>query len=131
MSRYHLSNEYPHEHFIQTALKQYFTAQGYSIVKIPNIDLVCIHEQNKNQWVIEAKGKTKAIGLDFRTGIGQLIHRMSAQHVNYALAVPDIPEFIAQAKQLASWVKIALNIHFIFINEQGSLRFVSPNEQVE
>lgn len=76
MSKYQRGVEFPHEGFVQSAIETYFTSKKYTILEEDYSDLVCINEQDNDKWVIEAKGKTSAIGLDFRTGLGQLIQRM-------------------------------------------------------
>ena len=126
MRTYLLGLDYPYEGFVQQALEQHFSALGYTFKEEEHSDLVCVNKQGQDKWVIEAKGKTLAIGLDFRTGLGQLVQRMREHGVNYALAMPEIPQFTAQAGKLAPWLREVLNLHFIFVNETGQLRFVSP-----
>ncbi|HSK69169.1 MAG TPA: hypothetical protein VLA21_07890, partial [Candidatus Limnocylindria bacterium] len=120
--------DFPHEKFVQQALEKHFSALDYVFMKEGNSDLVCLNNQGRDKWVIEAKGKTTEIGLDFRTGLGQLVQGIRERGVNYALAMPDIPQFAAQTKKLAPWLREVLNLHLIFINEVGQLRFVSPED---
>ena len=79
---------------------------------------------------IEAKGATSAIGLDFRTGLGQLVQRASEPAVRYALAVPNIPKFLAQCSQVSAWVRESLGIHLLIVSEDGSIRVISPKEHL-
>ena len=92
--------------------------------------MVCICEKSKSKWIIEAKGKTAAVGLDFRTGLGQLVQRMKEQDSNYAIAVPETAQFIKQCSVISKWVRVSLNIHIIFVDMQGNIRIVYPNEDV-
>ena len=78
---------------------------GFMAKKNGYADYVCEHPETKVQWHIEAKGVTQAIGLDFRTGLGQLIKGMSNETTNYALAFPDTPAFHSQARGIASRVR--------------------------
>ncbi|NLX83217.1 MAG: hypothetical protein GXZ04_05310 [Clostridiales bacterium] len=127
MSVYHLGFNFPYEGFVQTRLEQYFTSEGYTLISGSHADLVCEHAQTKDRWVIEAKGKTTSIGLDFRTGLGQLLQRMDQEEVNYAVAVPDISAFVKQVNQLPPWVRKALNLHIIYVNEEGNIKIIPPD----
>lgn len=128
MSTYWRGLDYPNEGFVQHALEQHFSTLGYIFKKEGNSDLVCVKNQDQDKWIIEAKGKTSDIGLDFRTGLGQLLQGMREHGVNYALAMPEIQQFTAQARKLAPWLREVLNLHLIFVNETGQLRFVSPED---
>lgn len=128
MSTFWRGTDYPHEAFIQGALERHFSALGYSFIKEGHTDLVCVKEDALDKWAIEAKGVTDSIGLDFRTGLGQLVLGMRDRQVKYALAMPDIPKFAVQAAKLAPWLREALNLHLIFVNEAGVLRVVYPGD---
>lgn len=117
--------DYPHEGFVQKALERYFSSQNYCFLRENHTDLVCVKEESQEKWVIEAKGKTTSVGLDFRTGLGQLVQGMQEQRVNYALAMPDIPQFVTQIKKLAPWLRRTLNLYLIFVDEAGRLRFAA------
>src|SRR5436309_15921785 len=67
---YQLGDEFPREGFVQAALEQHFAA--CERVEAGWADLACVDE-NGVRWVIEAKGETSDTGLDFRTGLGQLL----------------------------------------------------------
>ena len=84
-----LGYEFPREGFIQAALEQHFAAcerfdAGWA-------DLACVDESGV-RWVVEAKGETSDTGLDFRTGLGQLLQGMSDPQARYALANARHPE---------------------------------------
>ncbi len=128
MAKFQRGLEFPHEGFVQKAIENFFSGQGYFIVEEGYADLVCICDSNCRKWIIEAKGKTTAIGLDFRTGIGQLVQRMNEQGINYAIAVPEIDQFIMQCSKISKWVRELLNIHFILVDEQSNVRIILPHE---
>ena len=130
MSTYWRGPDYPNEKFVQQALEHHYANLGYIFIKESNADLVCIDKQGQDKWVIEAKGKTSSIGLDFRTGLGQLLQGMRETGINYAIAVPEIHQFTTQARKLAPWLRKLLNLHIIFVNEDGQLRFVSPGADI-
>lgn len=131
MPKYQRGVEFPHEGFVQRAIETYFTSKKYTILEGDYSDLVCINEQDNEKWAIEAKGKTSAIGLDFRTGLGQLIQRMTQQETNYALAIPEIKQFIKQASIIPKWVRESLNIHLILVDEKENIKIITPNEDIE
>lgn len=130
MTRYQRGIDFPHEGFVQNAIEDYFKDRGYSTLREGNADLVCICENNKSKWIIEAKGETTAVGLDFRTGLGQLVQRMNEQDANYAIAVPETAQFIKQCSVISKWVRVSINIHIIFVDIQGNIRIVYPNEDM-
>lgn len=118
--------EYPNEGFIQQAIEIYFLEQGYTPIPEKYTDFVCVHPKTAQKWSIEAKGETKAIGLDFRTCLGQLLQRMSTEEVCYGIAMPDAPAYRQQTSQVQLWVRKALNLHWIFVSEDGSIEVVAP-----
>ena len=127
MSSYPRGMEFPNEGFVQRAIESYFTAEGFTIRAGELADLVCVAESGQTRWVIEAKGASASIGLDFRTGLGQILSKMAERSVNYALAVPDIPQFAALCGQISGWVRKSLRLHWIFVNEDGSVGIFPPN----
>jgi hypothetical protein len=90
--------EFPNEGFVQAAIERHFEEAGYMLDTSTHVDLLCTHPTTKNAWHIEAKGKTTAIGLDFRTCLGQLLQRMSQRHVKHGIALPDMPQYRAQTE---------------------------------
>lgn len=125
---YRRGSGFPNEAFVQTAVEKHFCSSGYERVVTAHSDYACHHPSTGDRWVIEAKGATSAIGLDFRTGLGQLVQRASDPSVRYALAVPDIPQFLAQCSQVSMWVRESLGIHWLIVSEDGSIHIVSPKE---
>ena len=130
MAKFQRGLDFPYEGFVQMAIEKYFKDRGYRIIQEGYTDLVCVYEETGRKWVVEAKGKTTSIGLDFRTGLGQLVQRMNNPEINYAIAVPKIDQFINQCSQLSKWVRTSLNIHLLFIDDQGKVQIVAPQENV-
>jgi hypothetical protein len=127
MSRqYKRGSEFPHEGFVQAAIEQYFEKAGYELDLSTHVDLLCTHPISGEAWHIEAKGKTTAIGLDFRTCLGQLLQRMSQQHVRHGIALPDMAQYRAQTDQVSPWVVDRLGLHWIFVAEDGTVDIVRP-----
>jgi hypothetical protein len=125
---YHKSNEFPNEAFIQQAIEAYFTNQGFQIENGSYSDLKCFNAKNGQRWVIEAKGQTGAIGLDFRTGLGQLLQAMNDPSVCYGLAVPNTPNFTFQCKRVSAWVCQAIQLYWILVGADGLVKIIAPND---
>ncbi|MGE5631954.1 MAG: hypothetical protein ACM3TR_12775 [Caulobacteraceae bacterium] len=119
---------YPNEGFIQQAIEAYFLKQGYIPLPEKYTDFVCIHPETSQKWAIEAKGETKAIGLDFRTCLGQLLQRMSTKDVCYGIAMPDTPAYRQQTSQVQPWIREALNLYWLYVSEDGSVVVVGPKK---
>jgi hypothetical protein len=116
--------EWPNEGFVQGAIEAFFRFSGFEVEEHKTIDLVCSHPTTGAKWRVEAKGLTTAVGLDFRTGLGQLLQGMKEQGIHYGLAVPDIPQFRNQIDAVPSWVTEALGIHWLYVAEDGSVKVV-------
>lgn len=127
---YKRGSAFLNEAFVQAAIEKHFCSSGYERVIATHSDYACQHPSTGDRWVIEAKGATSAIGLDFRTGLGQLVQRASEPTVRYVLAVPNIPKVLSQCSQVSTWVRESLGIHWLIVSEDGSIRTVSPKEQL-
>lgn len=125
--QYKRGDQFPHEGFVQSAIEQYFEKAGYSLDTSTHVDLLCTHPVAGDAWHIEAKGKTTAIGLDFRTCLGQLMQRMSEQHVKHGVAIPNMPQYRAQTEQVSARVVDRLGLHWLFVAEDGTVEIVQPN----
>lgn len=104
-----------------------FPNEGFVQESHAATDYIGTHPQTKERWAIEAKGQTTAIGLDFRTGLGQLVQRMDSKDTNYGIAFPDIPQFQNQVAQLAPWVCEALGIHWLAVSSSGDIVITNPS----
>ncbi len=78
------------------------------------------------RWVIEAKGETSSTGLDFRTRLGQLLTAMDEPANRYAVAVPDTPRFQRLTGQISPFVRRALGLHWIFVDQDGVVTVEPP-----
>lgn len=136
---------YPNEGFIEDMLDKNFCGKRMSKQEIEarfrdekergnylrNADRV--YRKGDDIWIIEAKGETSQIGLDFRTGLGQLLHKMGEKRnpkIKYALAFPNEVRFHNQAKMVAQRIRKALNLHFIVVDENGDVRVIEPEEDL-
>jgi len=111
--------DFPYETFVQHAVEQWLAGEGFELLRDPLVDVKA--SRGNEIWHIEAKGKTSAIGLDFRTGIGQLVQRMTDQGHNHGIAIPDIPEFRKQTEAFAPWVLEKLQINWVWVSKNGSV----------
>ena len=122
--------DYPNEGFIQNAVEKYFDSLGYEQINVKYIDYVGINTQTEEKWVIEAKGKTTEVGLDFRTCLGQLIQRMDDRGANYGIALPETLEYKEQCHMMKKWVVELLKINWLFVDGNMRVRLVRPGEKV-
>jgi hypothetical protein len=125
-TQYKLGDEFPHEGFVQVAIERHFGKAGYSLDTSTHVDLLCTHPVTGDTWHIEAKGKTTAIGLDFRTCLGQLLQRMSKENMRHGIALPDMPQYRAQTDQVSPWVVNRLGLHWLFVAEDGRVDVLRP-----
>jgi len=115
---------FPHETFVQRAVEQWLEKDGFQIFPEPFVD---VNASSGNEvWHIEAKGKTTQMGLDFRTGVGQLVQRMKDPTHKYGVALPDIPQFRNQTAEFAPWVLSKLQIHWIWVSADGNISVQGP-----
>lgn len=73
-----------------------------------------------------AKGHTTQVGLDFRTGLGQLVQSMHRREAKHGIAVPETVSFQAQVAKLSGWVVTMLGVHWLFVSQDGTVRVVAP-----
>src|SRR5262245_49209241 len=128
MAHYPLGIDYPREGFVQNAIISHFCHEGYVAEVCGRTDYSCTHPASKVHWHIEAKGETSQIGLDFRTGLGQLIQGISNVEFKYALAFPATDAFLRQAQRVAPWVRERLNLHWAIVQPDGTLRIIAPTD---
>ncbi|EMX8596732.1 hypothetical protein AAH223_003485 [Enterobacter hormaechei] len=118
---YKLPHEFPNESFVQECLEEHFIKSGFTIIRERPIDLKCINKTTNEIWIIEVKGKTTQIGLDFKTCLGQLLMRMSDPTYKYAIAMPDIISYHQQINKIPKSVQEKLNLHWFFIDQNGCI----------
>jgi hypothetical protein len=119
-----LGTSFPYEGFVQASIEKHFQALGFIQSKEAHADYYGKHPETGEEWLVEAKGKTSDIGLDFRTGLGQLLQGMKEPNRKYGLAVPDIPQFVAQCNRVPERVRELLQIHWLIVGEDEGVRVV-------
>ena len=124
--RYPRGQDFPHEAFVQAAIERHFAGLGYEADSSGIADLQCWHRTSGDSWIVEAKGATAAVGLDVRTGLGQLLQRMGDRRARFALAVPDTPPFLRQLERVPAWVREQLGLSWLLVAEDGSVRHIEP-----
>lgn len=125
--QYKRGDQFPHEGFVQGAIERHSEKDGYSLDTSTYVDFLCTHQVTGEAWHIEAKGKTTAVALDLRTLLGQLLQRMSQQHVRHGIALLDMPQYRSQTEQVSTWVTDRLGLHWLFGAEDGTIEIVRPN----
>ncbi len=120
--------DFPNEGFVQQAIEAHFAVLGFTRKRERHADYAGHHLETGEKWLIEAKGMTAAVGLDFRTGIGQILQGMSDEKSNHGLAVPDLPQFHRQVNAVPPWVRSVLRLHWLFVRADGSVYVDSPDQ---
>jgi len=131
VTTYKRGKDFPAEQFVQVAIEAYFLNQGFNLDRSRHVDLACVHPITGERWQIESKGISAAIGLDFRTGLGQLLQRMTDRAVKHGVAVPKIPQYEAQISKMTPWVVDLLGIHWFLIRSDGSVEWLPPNAEID
>lgn len=132
VGKYKNGLDFPNEGFIQATIERYFEERGYIAQSLTNADLDTVHPSSKDHWIIEAKGDTKSnAGLDFKTGLGQLLTRMDDPDSKYAIAVPYTEKFCQLCSKVPERVRESLNIYWLFVSESGETHQFSPIEHVQ
>lgn len=127
---YHYSAKFPRETFVQKAIESHFRLGGFQFEKQGFADLACRNDKLGEHWIIEAKGVTSDVGLDFKTGLGQLLQHVDNPSTLYGVAVPETDAFLKQCRSISEWVRQTLNLYWLFVRPDGSIRIVSPEEIV-
>ena len=124
-------NDFPNEGFVQKAIEAYFTEQGFTLLDEGYTDLACVRPQTGERWVVEAKGHSKALNVDFNTCLGQLLKRMhDDESGRFGLALPDIPQYHRQIGLISRRVRHALNLHWILVAEDGRVVLYAPGDEL-
>jgi len=129
MKYYKKEKVYPNEAFIQSAIEKYFLAEGYKIEKDDQIDLVA--EKLNDKWVIEAKGVTSQITVDFNTCIGQLVKSMVSPLIKYAIALPNEIKYKYQSQRLPDYFRVKNDVHIIVVDERAQIQIIYPSDVIE
>ena len=124
MSTFKRGTNFPNEGFIQKSIETYFKEYGYTLLNVDLVDLAC--QKCSEKWFIEAKGHTQGIGVDFNTGLGQILKHMSDPACKYGIAVPKTDKFLFQINKVPKRVCSILNLHWILVDEDGHLEFITP-----
>ncbi len=127
MLKFHNPNEFPYEAFVERRVSEHFQNAGYEVsTEIAFLDLHFKSAGKGGEWRIECKGETSSIGVDFNTGIGQILKRMDDENSNYALALPETQKFRRQTKQIPPAVRKKLKLYWIWVNEKGDIKIENP-----
>ncbi len=120
--------EFPSEGFVQGALERHFGQLGFNQEAIGHVDYVGTHPTSGQRWIVEAKGATADIGLDFRTGLGQVLQAMADTSAQFGFAFPRTPQFLKQCSSVSMQVREALRLHWLLVDATGHIQVVAPRE---
>lgn len=129
MKQFKKDKMFPNEAFVQVALEKYFSKLGYEVKSDGQVDIEAYKGNEK--WIVEAKGLTSAVGLDFNTCIGQIVKSMDCETTNYAMAFPDHPKYELQCSKIPKIFRERNNLYFLIVDEMGSVKVVEPTENIE
>ncbi len=129
MKHFKKNKAYPNEAFIQEAIENCFFNEGFAIEKDGQIDLVA--EKDDEKWIVEAKGMTSQITVDFNTCIGQLVKSMSSPTWKYAIAIPCEDKYKVQCVKLPEYFRRSNNLHIIIVDENAHIKIIMPTEDIE
>lgn len=122
---------FPNEGFVLGAIERHFRSLGFALLDEGFTDFACIHRESGERWVIEAKGHSTDVGLDFNTCLGQLLKRMhDGESAKFGLAMPATPQYEKQIRQIGRKVREALGLHWLLINESGVVQLIGPSESI-
>lgn len=94
-------------------------------------DLTWLNEDSGVRWVVEVKGAEESAQPAFQAGLSRLLARMDPESpANYCLALPDTEEFSALCEEIPSHVRIALNLWWFLVGEDGTVDAVLPMDPV-
>jgi hypothetical protein len=125
VTRFALGEDFPFEGFVQQAIERHFA--GCARLDVGHADFACTDGHGR-RWLIEAKGQTSSVGLDFRTGLGQLLQGAPGQDWTLALAMPDTPKFAHQRDRTPEWVRNAIGLHWLIVGADGAVVIQGPKE---
>jgi hypothetical protein len=126
MRTYQKENLFPYEAFIKEAIKRYFEMNGFQVADTGQVDLIAENMSTSEKWVIEAKGMTSAIGLDFNTCLGQLLKSINSDEIHYAIAIPKIEKYKKQCEKISDYVRKKINLNIILVDEKSNIEIIAP-----
>lgn len=129
--------ELPDEDFVKQALTEHFEAEGYRVDQAEGrrpgqsqwCDLICVHQEARHEWRIEAKGSTSEPNTDFQTALGQLLQRMTDSAPCYGVAVPRTASYLRLCRGISPWVRQALGLHWLIVSEDGTVEICPPGTE--
>lgn len=122
---YKKDNCFPNEIFIQEAIEHYFLSYDFIINASGHVDLIA--EKENERWIIEAKGLTSSVGVDFNTCLGQLIKSMKDSKTIYAIAVPKIDSYKRHCEMISDYFRKLVGLHISVVDRTGNVSLILPN----
>ena len=120
---------FPNESFIQRSIETYFEDKGFETNTKTVIDLIA--KRGNECWIVEAKGMTSSVGVDFNTCLGQIIKRMNTSDATYAIAIPKHEKYKKQCIQLSPYVRKLLGLHILLVDMYGDITEILPEQDIE
>ena len=125
-----LGIDFPREGFVQNAIEKHFAALGYLKSVGGYVGYDGIQPVSGDRWIVDAKGETSEVGLDFRTGLGQILLAMAEYPARYGLAIPNTSKFSDQCTRVPNRVRTALRLHWLLVDAAGGVTIVGPDDEL-
>lgn len=129
MKYFKKDNIFPNEAFIQKSLEKYFEERGYIIEKDGQVDLIAT--KGSDMWIIEAKGMTEQVGLDFNTCIGQLVKSMTSGQNKYAIAIPRHIKYKRQCELLSTYFRELVQLNILVVDSEGKVEIIKHTQSID
>jgi hypothetical protein len=130
VTRYQRGVLFPNEGFVQARIEEYFSSLGFIGEARDSADYAGRHPKSGECWVVEAKGVSKNVRVDFCTALGQIIQHWSGVSIRYGLAFPFTAHYLGQCGKLSSSLRSHLNLYLLLVNEEGRIEVIGPSDPV-
>jgi hypothetical protein len=121
---------YPEEAFITRAVADFFESRGFTLTQEAPTSLIAVHPETGERWEVEMKGKVTQVALDTQLGLGRLLQRVTPPPAHHGLAVPYMTQFVRQCTLVPGWVRVALQLSWLLVRNDGTVRIVAPDEDI-
>lgn len=110
------------------AFARWLTDQGWRTqLEVEFVDV--LGERGGRRVYVEAKGRTKATGLDVDTLYGQLLRRMPPDDIGGGIFAVVVPESaVKAAERVPARVRKLLGIQIYGVDESGAVRHAGPGD---
>lgn len=130
---------FPQAAFVMDAIENHFIEnQQFRRVgdQAPNTNVLHCQKENWGEWIIFAKGVNTDVGIEFGTGLAQLLRKMDdTRHGNstfrFGIAMPsdNDDKFKRQCAIIGRKIRRTLNLHWLVVNQDGKVTIYRPDQE--